>query len=79
MFEIFKPFATSGSFRKRILYVACQQEVVVSGNSHFLVDDEEFWHAMQILAGDKIVDVRLRVARLLGALSGTFYGCDKIR
>ena len=44
-----------------------------------MVDDEGFWHAMQILAGDKIVDVRLRVARLLGALSGTFYGCDKIR
>ncbi|KAK7693654.1 hypothetical protein QCA50_003223 [Cerrena zonata] len=69
VFEVFKPMATSGAYRKRILYVACQQEVFVSGNHQLLVENDEFWDAMQVLASDSIVDVRIRVARLLGLLS----------
>lgn len=78
MFQIFRPYATHSSYRKRILYVACQQEVVVSGNHQLLVEYDESWDAMQALAGDSIVDVRIPVARLLGHLSGMLFNCDKI-
>ncbi|CAL1704938.1 unnamed protein product [Somion occarium] len=74
LFRTIRPLATASSYRKRMIYVACQQEIIVSVNYHILVETPEFWETMRMLANDSIVDVRIRVARLLGLLSDKVLG-----
>jgi len=46
-------------------FVACQQELILHGPPHFLTD-EKFWCLLSTLADDSILDVRIRLARLVG-------------
>jgi serine/threonine-protein phosphatase 4 regulatory subunit 1 len=63
--------ARSTSYRQRMTFLACQQVILQSDLriNDFL--DEVFLQTISILAEDSIVDVRIKVARLLGAFRGT--------
>ncbi|KAI0082750.1 ARM repeat-containing protein [Panus rudis PR-1116 ss-1] len=63
--------AISSAYRKRMAYIACQQEILLSENYQALIKSETFWQTLHRLADDAIVDVRIRVARFLGLLSDT--------
>ena len=63
-------FATSGAFRQRTVYVMCIQELLVDGLHDIVVARSAFWDSLSSLVRDPIVDVRIRVSRLLGLISG---------
>ncbi|KAH8117354.1 ARM repeat-containing protein [Phellopilus nigrolimitatus] len=60
------------SFRRRLTYVECIKSLILHHLHHERIMDESFWQAALALASDKIVDVRIGVARLLSIV------CDKI-
>ncbi|EJD05837.1 ARM repeat-containing protein [Fomitiporia mediterranea MF3/22] len=60
------------SFKKRLTYVECARSLVTSNPSYDRFMDDVFWQAAVKLASDKITDVRIGMARLLGII------CDKI-
>lgn len=51
--------------------MTCEQAVLLTEDSDFVLFDEGFWEILAFLTRDLIVDVRIRVARLLGIISGT--------
>ncbi|TBU65648.1 ARM repeat-containing protein [Dichomitus squalens] len=71
-----RAFAGSDSFRRRMTYVTCVQEMVVSDHGDVTVRGETFWETLSALVRDPIVDVRIRVARLLGLISDKLGGGD---
>ncbi|KAG9318787.1 armadillo-type protein [Chiua virens] len=64
--------AYAASFRKRMTYIACQQALVSSSQVDSYLADQSNWHALEQLAGDDIVGVRIGVARLAGSLFGLY-------
>ncbi|KAI1794528.1 ARM repeat-containing protein [Ganoderma leucocontextum] len=71
-----RAFAGSASFRRRTTYVMCIQEMLLSEQGHVVVRSETFWDTVGALVRDPIVDVRIRVARLLGLISDKFSRAD---
>ena len=65
-----RAFAGSDSFRRRTTYVTCMQEMLVSDHGEVAVGRETFWETLSALVQDPIVDVRIRVSRLVGLISG---------
>ncbi|KAH0827082.1 hypothetical protein J3R83DRAFT_4768 [Lanmaoa asiatica] len=70
--------AYASSFRKRMTYVACQQALASSSQVDSYLADRNNWQALEQLAGDNIVGVRIGVARLAGCLFGLFTICNAI-
>jgi serine/threonine-protein phosphatase 4 regulatory subunit 1 len=64
--------AYSPSFRKRMTYIACQQALASSSEGNAHIADDTNWEALQKLASDNIIGVRIGVARLAGSLSDNF-------
>ncbi|KAH8106745.1 armadillo-type protein [Cristinia sonorae] len=68
--------ASSRSYRERMTYIACQQELFSVGLYAAILILEDFWRSLRALVQDAVVDVRIKVARFLGiifdSLSGTF-------
>ena len=60
----------SESYRKRMVYVACQQEILQAGQMESVIWNDGFWQRLKKLVQDPIVDVRIRTARLLSLISG---------
>ncbi|KAG6335396.1 hypothetical protein ID866_3691 [Astraeus odoratus] len=60
--------AYASSYRKRMTYVACQQSLapLTQDSALFLADTD--WEALQQLADDRVVGVRIGVARLAKSL-----------
>ncbi len=50
----------------------CIQEMLVSDQGDVAVGNGTFWDALAGLVRDPIVDVRIRMARLLGLISGEY-------
>lgn len=67
--EGIRALAHSDSYRERTTFVTCEQAVLVSTESDFVLFDEGFWDILSHLSRDPIVDVRIRVARLLVTIS----------
>lgn len=65
--------AQSGSYRKRMSFVMCEQALILSESEDYVLSDDQFWRSLHILAKDQIVDVRIRVARLVGILKGKLF------
>jgi serine/threonine-protein phosphatase 4 regulatory subunit 1 len=55
-------------------FIACQQALVVPGvdGASPMDMDDRFWRYLDTLANDKIIDVRISLARFIGLLRGTF-------
>ncbi|KAI0673048.1 hypothetical protein C8Q78DRAFT_970689 [Trametes maxima] len=70
--EDVRAFASSDSFRRRTTYVTCMHELLVLDQGDVVVRSETFWSTLSQLCRDPIVDVRIRVARLLGLISDKF-------
>ncbi|TFK91222.1 ARM repeat-containing protein [Polyporus arcularius HHB13444] len=71
-----RAFAASPAFRRRTTYVMCIQEMLVSDQGDVAVGNGTFWDALAGLVRDPIVDVRIRMARLLGLISDKFGRID---
>ncbi|KAH9952153.1 ARM repeat-containing protein [Amylocystis lapponica] len=67
--------AASDSFRKRTTYVSCKQALILSAEAGSVLENPGFWEGISSLVQDPIVDVRIRVARLLSLISD-LYGLD---
>ncbi|KAI0362299.1 ARM repeat-containing protein [Trametes cingulata] len=67
-----RAFASSDTFRRRTTYVTCIQEMLAVDQGDVAVRRETFWSTLSQLGRDPIVDVRIRVARLLGLISDKF-------
>ncbi len=67
-----REFATSPAFRKRTTWVLCIQQMLTAEQGDVEVGQEAFWETLSTLVDDPIVDVRIRVARLLGLIFGKF-------
>ncbi|KAI0831486.1 hypothetical protein BC628DRAFT_1312178 [Trametes gibbosa] len=65
-------FALSDAFRKRTTFVTCVQEMLLLEQGDVVARSETFWSTLSQLCRDPIVDVRIRVARLLGLISDKF-------
>ena len=50
----------------------CQQEVVLHDDLYDAIADEDLRRTLMILSTDRIVDVRVGVARLIGTICGMF-------
>lgn len=55
-----------------IRYVACQQALASSSQVDSYLADQSNWRALERLASDGIVGVRIGVARLAGCLFGAY-------
>lgn len=75
MFTDLKTLATSSSYRERMTYIACQQEIFTADLHGAVIVLVEFWQTMTALVQDAIVDVRIKMARFLGIVSGMFEYC----
>lgn len=64
--------ARSDSFRKRTVFVACKQAIILSDERDFVLGDEAFWDALTALSEDAVVDVRIRIARLVSIIYGEY-------
>ncbi|KAI0327173.1 ARM repeat-containing protein [Cubamyces sp. BRFM 1775] len=64
-----RAFALADTFRKRTTYVMCIQELFALDQGDVAARSETFWTTLSQLCRDPIVDVRIRVARLLGLIS----------
>ncbi|KAG6376438.1 armadillo-type protein [Boletus reticuloceps] len=60
--------AYASSFRKRMTYIACQQALASTCQVDSYLADQSNWRALERLANDGIVGVRIGVARLAGFL-----------
>ncbi|KAI8998481.1 hypothetical protein BD414DRAFT_512104 [Trametes punicea] len=67
-----RAFALADQFRKRTTYIMCMQELFSLDQGEAAVRSETFWSTLARLCRDPIVDVRIRVARLLGLISDRF-------
>ncbi|KAI9065105.1 ARM repeat-containing protein [Trametes sanguinea] len=67
-----RAFALADQFRKRTTYVMCIQELFALDLGDIAARSEAFWSTLAQLCRDPIVDVRIRVARLLGLISDRF-------
>ncbi|KAI0636799.1 hypothetical protein C8Q77DRAFT_1215727 [Trametes polyzona] len=65
-------FAVADTFRRRSTYVTCIQELLSVDQGDVVVRSETFWSTLSQLGRDPIVDVRIRVARVLGLISDKF-------
>ncbi|KAH9842696.1 armadillo-type protein [Rhodofomes roseus] len=63
-----RALARSDAYRERTTFVTCEQSLLESNNSDFIILDNEYWEVLSLLTQDPIVDVRIRVARLLGTI-----------
>ncbi|KAG8217817.1 armadillo-type protein [Butyriboletus roseoflavus] len=70
--------AYASSFRKRMTYVACQQALASCSQVDNYLEDRSNWQALEQLASDGIVGVRIGVARLAGCLFGLFTICNAV-
>ena len=61
---------TSTAYRERMTFVACYQQIALSGALHTSLVSPTVLNILFELAHDRIVDVRIRVARLLGTFQG---------
>ncbi|EMD38440.1 hypothetical protein CERSUDRAFT_93975 [Gelatoporia subvermispora B] len=68
LLDSIKTMARGDSFRKRTMFVTCSQALILSDQSDVVVQDASFWVVLSALAEDRIVDVRIRISRLLGLL-----------
>ncbi|KAF8488785.1 armadillo-type protein [Gautieria morchelliformis] len=59
--------------RKRATYVACCRALVEGEQGKLEVAKDEFWEHIVPLSQDKVTDVRIGVARLLGIVCDKFY------
>ncbi|KAJ3541194.1 hypothetical protein NM688_g6121 [Phlebia brevispora] len=59
---------TSSSFRERTTFVACYQEIILSNPQHAMFFSDIVLGILSELSCDRIVDVRIRLARLLGII-----------
>jgi len=66
-----RSLAASPSGRRRMTFVACQQELILSID-HAALKDDKFWRALTELAGDPILGVRIGLARLVGIVFDKF-------
>ncbi|OSD08686.1 ARM repeat-containing protein [Trametes coccinea BRFM310] len=67
-----RAFALADQYRKRTTYVMCIQELFALDLGDIAARSEAFWSTLAQLCRDPIVDVRIRVARLLGLISDRF-------
>ena len=65
-----RAFAQSTAFRKRTIWVTCIQEMLTHDQGDVAIRTDTFWETLSSLVRDPIVDVRIRVARLLGLIIG---------
>ncbi|KAK0240244.1 armadillo-type protein [Armillaria nabsnona] len=65
--------SSSGAFRQRMTYIACQQMLLLpDGDTEAVkVPDEEVWTTLRQLSRDPIVGVRIGVSRLIAAYCWT--------
>jgi len=63
-----RALARSDAYRERTTFVRCEQSLFESNDRDFVVPDDEYWEILSALTHDPIVDVRIRVARLLGTI-----------
>ncbi|KAK0483519.1 armadillo-type protein [Armillaria novae-zelandiae] len=65
--------SSSGAFRQRMTYIACQQMLLLpDGDTEAVqVPDEEIWTTLRQLSRDPIVGVRIGVSRLIAAYCRT--------
>ncbi|OCH95039.1 ARM repeat-containing protein [Obba rivulosa] len=68
--------ARSDSFRKRTMFVTCEQALILSDQYDIAIQDDNFWAAMSLLADDRIVDVRIRLSRLLDIIYERYANID---
>jgi len=66
-----RTMASDSKFSRRMTFVACQHQLLLEEDVESMVRDQVFWRPLERLASDKIVGVRIGVARLLNEL------CDK--
>ncbi|KAI0934203.1 hypothetical protein AcV5_006128 [Taiwanofungus camphoratus] len=71
-----RALARSDSYRKRSIFVVCEQALLPDCRDIVLAD-EGFWSAVSALVQDRIVDVRIRVARLLTVISDNYAHSDR--
>jgi serine/threonine-protein phosphatase 4 regulatory subunit 1 len=62
--------ATDDKYSRRMVFVACQQQLLLEGDVDPTVPDPEFWEPLERLASDHIIGVRIGVARLLSRICG---------
>ncbi|PCH38124.1 hypothetical protein WOLCODRAFT_136056 [Wolfiporia cocos MD-104 SS10] len=67
--EGIRALALSDCYRERTTFVTCEQALLLSDDRDVVMLNEDFWETMSTLARDSIVDVRIRVARLLGVIA----------
>ena len=53
-------------------YLKCQQAVMFNDDLYDAIADEDLRRTLMILSEDRIVDVRVGVARLIGTICGMF-------
>ncbi|KAI0273673.1 armadillo-type protein [Gloeopeniophorella convolvens] len=63
--------ARSGSFRQRVTFVACYQ-AILGGQGFTSLVSASYWRCLVDLAADRVVDVRIGVARLVGLLNSQY-------
>lgn len=71
--EDLRTLAHSESYRQRTTFVTCEQALLLSDHRDVVLLDEDFWETMSTLSRDSVVDVRIRVARLLEIIAGMFF------
>ncbi|CCL98446.1 uncharacterized protein FIBRA_00443 [Fibroporia radiculosa] len=62
--------AFSDSYRQRSTFVNCEHALLLSHSREFVLLDDNYWDIFSVLVSDPVVDVRIRVARLLVAIYG---------
>ncbi|KAI0050916.1 ARM repeat-containing protein, partial [Auriscalpium vulgare] len=67
-----RALARSGTFRRRMTFVACYQALLAAEGYHNVLPDNPYWQSLVPLATDAIVDVRIGVARLVGTTCDQF-------
>lgn len=69
-----RSLAQSPSFHHRMTFIACQQALVVPGadGTPAMPINDKFWKDLDTLANDKIIGVRISLARFIGLLRAQF-------
>ncbi|KAI5122084.1 hypothetical protein M0805_006066 [Coniferiporia weirii] len=70
--------ANEQTYKRRLTYVECVKSLI----THYpynerIMDDESFWHPAVALAKDKIVDVRIGMARLMNVATDKIVSQDR--
>lgn len=53
-------------------YVACCHAMAEGEHGKMEINRDDFWKHIVLLSEDRVIDVRIAVARLLGVLCGTY-------